>query len=102
MTMAAGLLGLHRVLKPTRSLYRVTIRERARGSESSPIKTKLNKQQPKDGRRSSKDTARVDRFSFQGLSQSDGEPVNDLNDLMRIGTDSYRSSAKVINNEMRF
>ena len=26
----------------------------------------------------------------------------DLNDLLRISTDSYRSSAKVINNEMRF
>jgi hypothetical protein len=29
------------------------------------------------------DAATVDRFSFQGLSGSDGEPVKDLNDLLK-------------------
>lgn len=49
-----------------------------------------------------KDTARVDRFSFQGLVQANGEPVKDLNDLLKISNESYRSSAKVIDSVMRF
>jgi len=48
------------------------------------------------------DTAKVERFSFQGLVQADGEPVKDLNDLLKISSESYRRSAKVINNVMRF
>ena len=31
-----------------------------------------------------KDIATVDRFTFQGLDMSDGKPVKDLNDLLRI------------------
>jgi hypothetical protein len=49
-----------------------------------------------------KDTATVDRFSFQGLEMSDRQPVKDLNDLLKISTDSYRRNAKVIDNVMRF
>jgi hypothetical protein len=49
-----------------------------------------------------KDTATVDKFSFQGCSRSDGEPIKDLNDLLKISTESYRKSAKVIDKVMRF
>ena len=30
----------------------------------------------------------VDSFSFRGLRQSDGEPVKDLNDLLKISRES--------------
>jgi hypothetical protein len=30
-----------------------------------------------------KDTATVDRFSFEGLEMADGKPVKDLNDLLK-------------------
>jgi hypothetical protein len=48
------------------------------------------------------DTATVDRFSFRSLSRSDGKPVKDLNDLLKIGSDSYRRNAAAVNNVMRF
>ena len=48
------------------------------------------------------DTATVDRFSLQGFTQAEGEPVKDLNDLLKISGDSYRRNAKVINEVMRF
>jgi hypothetical protein len=44
----------------------------------------------------------VDQFSFEGLEQSDGKPLKDLNDLLRISGDSYRTNAKVIDDVMRF
>jgi hypothetical protein len=43
-----------------------------------------------------KDTAKVDRYSFQDLSQSDGEPVKDLNKLLKMSSELYRGSAKSI------
>jgi hypothetical protein len=49
-----------------------------------------------------KDIATVDRFTFQGLDMSDGKPVKDLNDLLSIGSDSYRKNAKLIDSVMRF
>jgi hypothetical protein len=45
---------------------------------------------------------KVDLFSFQGLRQHDGHLVKDLNDLLKISTDSYRQNAKRIRNVMRF
>ena len=39
---------------------------------------------------------------FQDLHQSDGGPVKDLNNLLKISTDSYRKNAKVADNVMRF
>jgi hypothetical protein len=33
---------------------------------------------------------------------SDGQPVKDLNDLLKISGDSYRRNAKVIDDVMRF
>jgi hypothetical protein len=46
-----------------------------------------------------KGTAKV--FGFFGLRQSDGKPVKDLNDLLKISAESYRRSAKLIKNMMR-
>ena len=43
-----------------------------------------------------KDIATVDQFSFDGLIQSDGQPVKDRNDLLKISGDSYRRNAKLI------
>ena len=40
--------------------------------------TKLDKLRLRDGRSSLKDIATVDRFSFEGLEMSDGQPVKDL------------------------
>jgi hypothetical protein len=44
----------------------------------------------------------VDRFTFQGLEQSGGQPVKDLNDLLKISGGSYRRNAKGIDGVMRF
>jgi hypothetical protein len=49
-----------------------------------------------------KDIATVDRFTFQGLEMSDGKPVKDLNDLLRISGNSYRRKAKLVDTVMRF
>ena len=44
----------------------------------------------------------VDGFSFDGLFQSDGRPVKDLNDLCRIGADSWEEHRNVIESCMDF
>ena len=44
----------------------------------------------------------VDGFSFEGLFQSDGRPVKDLNDLCRIGADSWEEHRKAIESCMDF
>jgi hypothetical protein len=48
------------------------------------------------------DTATVDRFIFRGLEMSDGQPVKDLNYLLRISGESYRGNAKLIDDVIRF
>lgn len=48
------------------------------------------------------DGAVVDGFSFDGLFQSDGRPVKDLNDLCRIGADSWEEHRNVIESCMDF
>jgi hypothetical protein len=56
----------------------------------------------KDARRDSRiPPAALTTSSFHGLSMSDGEPVKDWNDLLKISTDSYRENAKAINGYMR-
>jgi hypothetical protein len=58
---------------------------------------KLDNQQPQDGRiNPRKRASSLDCFNFHGLSMSDGEPVRDLNDLLKIRTDSYRRNARAI------
>jgi hypothetical protein len=49
-----------------------------------------------DGANSRKMVSSVDCFSFQGLRMSDGEPVKDLNGLLKISTDSYGRNARAI------
>jgi hypothetical protein len=49
-----------------------------------------------------KDIATVDCFSFEGLEQAGGEAVKDLNDLLKVSSESYRRNAKVIDTVMRF
>ena len=49
-----------------------------------------------------KDIATVDRFNFEGMAMADGKSVKDLNELLKIGRDSYRRNAKLINVVMRF
>jgi len=44
----------------------------------------------------------VDGFSFDGLFQSDGRPVKDLNDLCRIGADSWETHQDAIEPCMSF
>jgi hypothetical protein len=44
----------------------------------------------------------VDGFSFDGLFQSDGRPVKDLNDLCRIGEDSWEEHRNAIESCMDF
>jgi len=44
----------------------------------------------------------VDGFSFDGLFQSDGRQVKDLNDLCRIGADSWEEHRNVIESCMDF
>jgi len=49
-------------------------------------------------------TAVASRYDggLQDLRWSDGEPVKDSNDLLKITTDSYRSNAQSIDDVMRF
>jgi hypothetical protein len=42
------------------------------------------------------------RSASKGLIQSDGEPVKDLDDLLRISAESNRGSAKAIDKVMGF
>jgi hypothetical protein len=49
-----------------------------------------------------KDIATADRSTFQELEMLDGNPVKDLDDLLKIGGDSYRRNAKLIDGVMRF
>ena len=44
----------------------------------------------------------VDGFSFDGLFQSDGRPVKDLNDFCRIGADSWETHHDAIESCMDF
>jgi hypothetical protein len=44
----------------------------------------------------------ADGFSFDGLFQSDGRPVKDLNDLCRIGADSWETHRDAIESCMDF
>ena len=46
--------------------------------------------------------AGVDGFSFEGLFQSDGRPVKDLNDLCRIGADSWEEHRDALESCMDF
>jgi hypothetical protein len=48
-----------------------------------------------------KDTATVHRFTFEGLEMSDGEAVKDLNELLKISSDSYRRNAQRIDGVIR-
>ena len=69
------------------------------------IRAKLDRQQPTADRWTEqlKDAAAsVDQFRFQDLLRTDGEPVKDLNDLLKISPNSYRRNTKVIDNVMRF
>jgi hypothetical protein len=49
-----------------------------------------------------KEIATVDRLSFRAPEMSDGQPVKDLNDLLRISSDSDGRNAKEIDGVMRF
>jgi hypothetical protein len=42
------------------------------------------------------------RPGFESLRRSDGDPVKDLNDLLKINAESYKKSAKAIVNVMHF
>jgi hypothetical protein len=44
----------------------------------------------------------VDGFSFTGLLQADGQPVNDLNDLLKIDYDSWEQFRSHIENIVNF
>jgi len=46
--------------------------------------------------------AMADGFTFDGLFQSDGRPVKDLNDLCRIGADSWEEHRNAIESCMDF
>jgi hypothetical protein len=45
---------------------------------------------------------KVGLFSFEGMRQTDGHPVKDLNDLLKISTESYRENSQAVRNVMRF
>jgi hypothetical protein len=45
--------------------------------------------------------SKVDKFGFSDFLKTSKEPVNDLNDLLSICTDSYRRHAKAINRVMK-
>jgi hypothetical protein len=49
-----------------------------------------------------KDIAKVDGFRFDGLVQSDGQPVADLNDLCRIDCDCWEANRQIIDSVMAF
>lgn len=44
----------------------------------------------------------VDGYSFEGLVQNDGAPVNDLNDLLRVDADCWEQHREVIESVMDF
>ena len=44
----------------------------------------------------------MDAFSFEGLVRSDGQPVNDLNDLLRVDSDCWEQNRNVIEGIMGF
>jgi hypothetical protein len=44
----------------------------------------------------------IDAFTFEGLKQSDGRPVNDLNDLLRVDCDDWEANREVIERVMTF
>ena len=46
--------------------------------------------------------ARVTGFSFDGLARSDGQPVEDLNDLASVGVESWEQHREVIESAMFF
>ena len=46
--------------------------------------------------------AKVDGFSFAGLRQSDGSPVNDLNDFVRLDPDQWESERKLLESAFDF
>jgi hypothetical protein len=47
-------------------------------------------------------SATVDCFGFEGLRQSNGKPVNDLNDFVRIGVDQWESERALIESAFDF
>jgi hypothetical protein len=44
----------------------------------------------------------VDGYSFEGLVQNDGAPVNDLNDMLRIDADCWEHHFEVVESVMDF
>ena len=46
--------------------------------------------------------SRVDGFTFDGLTRTDGEPVKDLCDLASIDADSWETNHDVVENCMSF
>lgn len=46
--------------------------------------------------------ARVDGFSFDGMTKADGQPVKDLNDMAAIGPDSWEEHRAAIEGAMNF
>ena len=68
----------------------------SRVSESLPIRIEAGQAAAERWTAQLKDIATVAQFSFEGLEQSNGKPVKDLNDLLKIAGDSYRRHAKVI------
>ena len=46
--------------------------------------------------------ATVDGFSFHGWHQSNGEPVNDLNDFVRVDYDEWESERSLIESVFDF
>jgi hypothetical protein len=45
---------------------------------------------------------KVDRYAFDGWRQSDGEPVKDLNDLLRVDVDDWEQDRRTIESIMDF
>ena len=46
--------------------------------------------------------SKVDGYRFDGLTQSDGKPVKDLNDLLRIDYDCWEQNQAVVESVMSF
>lgn len=46
--------------------------------------------------------ARVDGFSFAGMTKADGQPVADLNDMAEIGADSWEANRAEIEGALKF
>jgi hypothetical protein len=47
-------------------------------------------------------TSRIDIFTFDGLKQTGGHPVNDLNDLLRIDYDDWEAHRTIVGTLMDF